>query len=80
MTPHFISCVWLFTGQARRWFHRHCTAAGRQAMRRRQRELELRRAGVPRNVAVLAASRMVDPSRRQRAKLRDGSPEVLTKQ
>lgn len=59
MTAHAITCLWLLTAQARQWLHRHCTPAGRQAMQRRQRERELRRAGVSRNVATLAASRMV---------------------
>ncbi len=48
---------------ARAWWARHCTRAGRLAMAKRQRERELRRAGVDRKTARLAASRMVNASK-----------------
>jgi hypothetical protein len=48
---------------ARAWWGRHCTRAGRLAAAKRLREQELRRAGVDRKTARLAAARMVDGKR-----------------
>lgn len=62
MTPDAITGLWHLLGRLRAWWHRNCTPAGRRAMARRQRERELRAAGVSRAVAKIAAQRMTTGS------------------
>lgn len=59
MTPGAITAGLALLASLRAWCGRHLTPSGRRAMKRRQRERELRAAGVSKSVAAMAASRMV---------------------
>lgn len=57
---HPIAYIKHLAAACTRWLFTRCTPAGRRALRKRERERELRSAGVPRDVARLAAGAMVD--------------------